>query len=279
MAPNRTNTPCSQYHSARAEGVPFLRPLQARRTAATFGWAGLPAPDSSGRHSLLVLLLHPGGPCFTAPHPRAGRCRVYRSIMPLPLQACADDIPTDVCCTSLFDVADRIRCIANTAVVAAFHESCADREWRSYVTVGQRAAEPLGDALVVYMPALGQSPDSRSPSGKLNSIVLERARFVIFLTENGWPTIVADEMGDVISVPDSNVLHALARHSYGHAEAMYRAIRRAAAKNATSADALFPIATFRNLVQSFEVGDLTPVDPAAFTVGWTLPITATVLLQ
>lgn len=199
--------------------------------------------------------------------------------MPLPLQACAADIPTDVCCTSLFDVADRIRCVANAAVVASFHGSCADRAWRSYVTVGPNVSEPLGDALVVHMPALGQSPASRTLGGKLTSVVLERAQFVIFLTENGWPMIEVDEMGDVIAVPDSDVVNAVARHAYSHAEAMYRAIRRAAAKNATSADALFPLATFRNLVQSFDIGTLTPISPAAFTVGWTLPITATVLLQ
>lgn len=183
--------------------------------------------------------------------------------MPLPLGSCADDISTDVCCSSIFDVADRIRCVATAAVECCFDPSCADREWRSYVSVGPRIPEPLGDALVVHLPGISPSLGSTSSRGNRSlPVAVHQAQFDIVLTENGWPLIRANEFGEVIEVPDSNLINAIARHAYAHGEKMYRAIVDGVARQT-----LFPISTFPYLGDVVHSG-LVPIQPAAFTVGW-----------
>ena len=185
--------------------------------------------------------------------------------MPLPLDTCADNISEDVCCRDVFDVADRLRCIATDAVECCIDPSCADREWRSYVSVGPRIAEPLGDALVVHMPNISPSTGSRGSASLLPAAV-HIANFEVFLTENGWPMITANEYGEVIQVPDSALINKIALHAYSHGERMYRALCDAVQRRTA-----FPPSTNPH-IGTVLIGGMNPVQPAAFTVGWTVPI-------
>lgn len=194
--------------------------------------------------------------------------RTTIALVPLPLQTCADDVPTDVCCTSIFDVADRLRAIACTAVESCIHPSCNDRCFESYCSIGPSVPEPLGDALIVHMPDMTPSPGSRSNTGNtLLGVSLQHARFDIFLTENGWPTAETDELGNVIEVPDRGLINAIARHAYSHGERMYRAVLDSYQKHV-----LFP-PTFFPYIHKADISGLRPVQPAAFTVGWTISVT------
>lgn len=188
--------------------------------------------------------------------------------MPLPLASCADDVPTDVCCTSVFDIADRIREVAYDGLCGKLDPSCRDREFRTYVSIGPRVPEPLGDALVVYInPDVTPSPGSRRPGGTLLGASLQRAPFEIYLTENGWPTPETNEIGEVIYVPPSDLIHAISRHAYSHGEAMYRAVL-----NAVQRRTLFPVEAFPHIAE-IEITGLRAVAPSSHTVGWIIPIT------
>lgn len=187
--------------------------------------------------------------------------------MPLPLDACAHNIPTQVCCQSVWDVADRLRCVAFEAVCECLDPSCADAEFRSYVSIGPSIPEPLGDALVVHLLDMSPSGGSRTPVGNLQRVSLQLARFEIYLTENGWPTPREDELGEVIEVPEGALLNRLSRHSYGHAEKMYRAVL-----NGVQTGTMFPVPANAHIGR-VDVAGLQPVQPAAFAVGWTIPVT------
>lgn len=187
--------------------------------------------------------------------------------MPLPLAACADDVPTDVCCTSIYDIADRIRQIVCSAVESCLHSSCADRCFESYCSIGPNVPEPLGDALIVHMPRMQPSFGSRSNTGNTTlGVSLQHAEFEIFLTENGWPVARTDELGNVIEVPDRGLINAIARHAYSHGERMYRAILDAYQRHTLFHPLLYPH------IHKVEIGGLRPRQPAAFTVGWTVPM-------
>lgn len=192
--------------------------------------------------------------------------------MPLPVGSCADDISTDVCCSSVFDVADRLRCIATEAVECCFDASCADRPFRSYVSVGPSIPEPLGDALIVHLPSLEPSTNSRSNAGTLLGVAVHVGRFDIELRENGWPMPLTNEFSEVIQIPDSTMINAIARHAYSHGEKMYRAV-----VNALQMKTMFPILDFPN-VGKVDIAGLRPIQPAAFAVGWTIPIQVQLVL-
>lgn len=192
--------------------------------------------------------------------------------MPLPLGSCADDISADVCCSSIFDVADRIRCVATNAIECCFTGDCSDT-WRSYVSVGPRIAEPLGDALVVHMVGIAPSLGSSSPSGqRLKPVAVHLAQFDVVVLENGWPQIRANEFGEVIEVPDSDLINAIARHAYAHGEKMYRALVDGVQRNT-----LFPVSTFPNL-GNVTLSGLQPIQPSAFSVGWGMSIQVQITL-
>lgn len=187
--------------------------------------------------------------------------------MPLPIDACAANVPTQVCCSSFFDVADRLRCVAFDAVNCCIDPSCGDQEFRSYVSLGPSIPEPIGDALVVHLLSSSPSTNSRGPTGILNRVALQEAHFEIFLTENGWPTPETDELGEVVMVPSSELINGVARHSYAHGERMYRAVLNSAQKGE-----LFPLPANAHIAR-VDIGNLEPVQPAAFTAGWTIPVT------
>ena len=95
---------------------------------------------------------------------------------------------------------------------------------------------------------------------------MQEAQFEIFLTENGWPTPETDELGEVTYVPDSLLINRIARHTYGHGEKMFRAVL-----NSVQTGEMFPLPANAHIAR-VDVGSLQPVQPAAFTAGWTLPV-------
>lgn len=184
--------------------------------------------------------------------------------MALPLGTCADEISDDVCCSSIFDIAERLRRIAFSAV-ADCYETC--EGYRSYVSVGPRVPEPLSDAVVVYITDVAPSQGSRSFTGQTTlGASLQQARFDIFLTETGWPMIEANEMGEVIYVPDHELINALSRHAYSHAESMYRACL-----DSYQTGRMFPLPA-NSHISKVEIVGLRPIAPSAHTVGWVIPV-------
>jgi hypothetical protein len=88
----------------------------------------------------------------------------------------------------------------------------------------------------------------------------------VVVLENGWPQIRADEFGEVIEVPDSDLINAIARHAYAHGEKMYRALVDGVQRNT-----LFPISSFSNL-GNVTLSGLQPIQPSAFSVGWGMSV-------
>lgn len=178
--------------------------------------------------------------------------------MPLPLGDCADDIPTEVCCPTLFGIADRIRCIATDAVLGCLGPDCAERDFRSIVAMAPHE-DFFGDILSVSLTNWTLSADTRPP------IVLTVATYRLELWETGWPVPEVDEQANLISVPDAELVNALARHVYSHGEVMYRALLDVAARRQFWNDTIgLPTDGF----SKFTVGALTPIAPAGRLVGW-----------
>ena len=184
--------------------------------------------------------------------------------MALPLGTCADEISTDVCCSSIYDIAERLRQVAFGAV-ADCYEPC--ESYRTYVSVGPRVPEPLSDAVLVYITDIAPSSRTRSSTGQTTlGVSLQQARFEIFLTETGWPMIDANELGEVIYVPDHELINVVSMHAYSHAEVMYRAVLESYQKGE-----MFPLPA-NSHINKTEIGGLRPVAPSAHTVGWVIPV-------
>ena len=180
--------------------------------------------------------------------------------MPLPIEACAADVPTQVCCSTLWDIAERMRVVCCAAIEECMDPSCADREFRSYVAHGPEVEEPLGDALVVVLAetaiTYGRAPGQDGPPG------VDGTRYEVRLYENGWPTIRANEAGEIVEVPDTDLIHRLSRHSYGHGEKLYRTVR-----NGVQTGSLFPPATFAHVGKGSNLA-MRPLRPEGYMVGW-----------
>lgn len=188
--------------------------------------------------------------------------------MPLPIADCVDDIPAETCCTVLFDVADRVRHIATTAVENCFVEQCSHLPWRSYVTVGSSPEDYHGDCLVVQMTGIRPSSQSTTSTKTLGVVVFE-ADYRVQLWETGWPTMetIYNGEGDVINIilPDSEIVNAVARHAYAHGESMYRALADAVAKRTL----LTPVAGNFGHAQ---ISALEPTNPSGGLAGWSTTI-------
>lgn len=184
--------------------------------------------------------------------------------MALPLGTCADEISTDVCCRSIFDIAERLRQVA-FGTVADCYEPCG--EYRTYVSVGPRVSEAMSDAVLVYITDVTPSIRTRSSTGQTTlGVSLQQAQFEIFLTETGWPMIEGNELGEVIYVPDHELVNAVSRHAYSHAEAMYRAVL-----NSYQKGLMFPLPA-NSHINKVEIAGLRPIAPSAHTVGWVIPV-------
>lgn len=184
--------------------------------------------------------------------------------MVLPLASCAADVPADACCSTFFDVADRVRSVAFNALVSCQDPSCADREFRSYVTHGPQVQDPLGDSLVANLVSVAASTGSREASDRLLPVGLFVGRINLHLFETGWPQIEANDAQRTLYVPDSDLVHAMARHSYAHGEKMYRAIVDGIQKRT-----LFTLPANSHIGQ-VDLSDLVPMEPGGPIVGWSV---------
>ena len=185
--------------------------------------------------------------------------------MPLPVATCADEVPTDACCTTLFDVANRLRSVVTAALCECFEGGCADREFRSFVSVGPQIEDPLGDCLIVHMPRITVSALSNTAQGALLPVAVHVADFEIRLLETGWPMIEINDAEEMIYIPDSEFVNAMARHVYSHGERMYRAIVDGIQHNT-----LFTMAT--SDVAKIRLADFTPIQPSGELAGWTVTV-------
>jgi hypothetical protein len=177
--------------------------------------------------------------------------------MALPLPEC--ETPLDVCCDKAFLIADRILDIAHTAVTACIPEGdCGGPPIVGYVTVGTRIQDPRSDYLVVSLAGIAPSRRSADTTGRMQ-LPIYRASFLVQLLESGWPTPWGDE--EQIFTPNPDEFMQAAKHSYSHAEAMYRALHVALTNNDL-------IPGCRDGSCYAAIGDLIPLEPSGGSVGW-----------
>lgn len=176
--------------------------------------------------------------------------------MPLPnVPTC--DISDEVCCESTFTVAEALLDDAYAALSAAcLPEGCGTLS--KFVSVGEPSYTDEGEYLAVWLMQLGTAPGGR---GGVHVMPRPRAQFGFKLIEKGYPTL---EAGAVISAPDSERIHAIARHSYSHGEKVLRYIYDRF-RERTLPDKRF--VTFQSM------GTLVPLARTSGQVGWKFDIT------
>lgn len=166
------------------------------------------------------------------------------------------DVPTDPCCTTLWDIADHLLAIALNAVQACTSEGCDPIQ--GYVDHGTFAENPYADYVVVSLASIGFAR-SRVAERALQAprLPILVGLYQIRLVEEGWPTVVE---GDTeIYVPTPAQYHALSMHSYAHGERMFRALANAHVRKQLSPDG-------RCAYQ--ELSSMTPIEPSGGQVGW-----------
>ena len=179
--------------------------------------------------------------------------------MALPHEQCA---PGDVCCETLYATAERILDVAYNAVANCSVVDCNLPELAGYISMGARIEDPLADYLVVTLRNVAPSPRSADQAGSMN-LPMYRATFQVKLLETGWPQPSGDP--DEIIIPSPALVHEVARHSYAHGEAMYRALGGALTARTLNASC-------NTCFQ--RIDPLEPVEPSGGTTGW---VTAIVL--
>jgi len=175
--------------------------------------------------------------------------------MAFPNEQCA---PGDVCCTSLYDVAENILSIAYDAVSGCSVVDCNLPELVGYVSMGQRIEDPIADYLVVSLLSVFPAPPPASERGGNMQLPIYRANFQVKLLETGWPMPQGDD--EEIIVPDPTLVTNVARHAYAHGEAMYRALANALARKTLNLGCA-------DCYQRIE--PLQPIEPSGGTTGWT----------
>ena len=173
--------------------------------------------------------------------------------MALPNSQCA---PGDVCCESLFSTAENILNIAYSAVCNCSVVDCDLPDLAGYVSMGRDIKDPLSDYVAVSVIQIIPSPRSADQQGSMQ-LPMYRARFQVKLLETGWPMPQGD--GDEILVPPPALVMDVARHSYAHGEAMYRALGGALTAGTLNSSC-------NSCFQRIEA--LTPIEPSGGSVGW-----------
>lgn len=188
--------------------------------------------------------------------------------MPLPLNDCVDDIPTDVCCPTLFGIADRIRCIATEALMPCLDPNlCTELGFRSIVAMNPHD-DFFGDILTVSLTSWSVDSSSQTANNTL-PVLLTVAEYMLELTETGWPVPEVNEQNEIINVPPADMTNALSRHVYSHGEVVYRALLDVAARKQFWRESIgLPTDRF----SAFQLGNVTPLPPAGRLVGWRIPM-------
>lgn len=198
--------------------------------------------------------------------------------MPLPAAGCAADVSSDVCCDSFWLIGERLRTVACNGVCSCMDPDCAEREFRSYQTANVNIQDPLGESLIVSLQRVGLRSDSTGRNRAVNRTFVTRSEWRIQLLENGYPT-AQEEYGQVIVPPDWQMVDALTKHGFGHAEKMWRALLQAATTT-TLADMLFRPSSNPHIVQNrVVVGDLIPMSRPGPQLGYELSVTVDSMLS
>ena len=126
----------------------------------------------------------------------------------------------DVCCTTLFDMAEFILFSVRDALADCMpNADCGCEPLDSYVTLS--GDDGITNALTVEIQSVGPSPiTATGSSGVQRPLGLQRVTFVVRLRESGWPMAYVDD--NVIVAPDPTAQHFASRHAYAHGERMYR---------------------------------------------------------
>ena len=186
--------------------------------------------------------------------------------MALPAASDPADIPATTCCDTLGSMADRIRTVAMAGLCGCMESACADRTFRSFVSIGPNIQDPLGDSVIVHMTDVAPSSGSNTRGGNLLPFAVHGADFEIQLRDNGWPQVSTDDLTKTIVAPDSDIINALALHSMGHGEKMYRAL-----VDAIQRKEMF-VGPANGHVGLIQISGLRPIQPTAFMVGWSCTV-------
>jgi hypothetical protein len=171
--------------------------------------------------------------------------------MPLPTQDCGPVETADLCCTTLWDLANGV-----LATVVPFMEDCivpveCAPAMRYFVSIG-RPETWQSDFLALYLENIRLDQSSQRNLSMLTSpIILGQFRFL--LTESGYPGLV--QVGEEFYTPNDDTMHLASSHGYSHAQAMLRGLLSYAGANDC---------------KKFLLRDLQPTRPEAGHAGWTL---------
>jgi hypothetical protein len=163
-------------------------------------------------------------------------------------------------------MADRIRTVAMAGLCGCMESACADRAFRSFVSIGPNIQDPLGDSLIVHLTEAGPTSGSTTRGGNMLPFAVHTADFEVQLRDNGWPQISTDDMSKSIVVPDSDMVNGMALHSMGHGEKMYRAL-----VDAIQRKELFAGAS-NGHIGLVQISRLRPIQPTSFMVGWSCTV-------
>lgn len=167
------------------------------------------------------------------------------------------DISTNVCCSTLYDVAQWL--LSNVYdVLNPCVESTCSAPLLAYVTHGA-GDDGVVDSLMVSIGSTKPSPRSLDDKGRMIGFSLNRTTFRVMLRESGWP--MARVQGGDILAPDPVIQNALARHSYAHGEKLYRHLDQMRLERRLMPSTM-PLPSFAN------ISGLVPLLPSGGTVGW-----------
>lgn len=119
----------------------------------------------------------------------------------------------------------------------------------AYVTVSEPTYTDQGNYLGVWLQSVDRRISTRAPA-----FPRPRATYGVKLIETGWPTLEASAAS--ITAPEAERMHALAEHSYAHAESILRAVYGAIASREFSS------------CNPGEIGSLRPQLRTGGLVGW-----------
>lgn len=174
----------------------------------------------------------------------------------------ADCTPgSSVACDQLFAVGESILQVAFDAVnnEGAYVNECDHPNVDGMVVVGRADGYPQTDIIIVSMARLTPRLNAASTTSRPTAPLSFDSVWNVRLVETGWVTF-EDGGDEEVIIPDPGFITALALHSYGHAEQMYRALA-----NAVSIGTLANCAKGRCQAT---IRELAPVDPMGHTVGW-----------
>jgi hypothetical protein len=176
----------------------------------------------------------------------------------------ACEVPTEVCCTSMYDIAEHILTnVFDTLNDCMAQTECEVGQLLAYVTMGE-GDDGNTDSLTVEFSGAQPSPTAQASPNHQLAMSIYQATFSVRLRESGWP--VAQAGGYEVTPPDPAKQNTLARHAFAHGELMYRK--------------LISMKLNRCMVPScvpgcgnVRIGQLAPLRPTAGVVGFVATVT------